>query len=187
MHRLRLAIPADIPGLQALIELSVRKLSVGYYTEAQVKRRAPFRVRTGYSAHRGPNLLCSRRRGRAVTRPQAVGARRRTLFGGDQMKDEDDPVLDPTKDAARIRAFFVHPSWSGRGLGRKLFNRCAADAMGAGFRSVELMATLPGEPFYRALGFVELERSVVSLTRWRGVGSGPHESSAPSIARPMNH
>jgi GNAT superfamily N-acetyltransferase len=162
MHRLRLAIPADTSGLLHLIEQSVRKLSVGYYTGAQIESALRYLFgpdtqliadQTYYVVEGGAGELLA-----------AGGwSRRRTLFGGDQMKEVEDPVLEPTKDAARIRAFFVHPTWSGRGLGRQLYNRCAVGAMHAGFRRVELMATLPGEPFYRALGFVELERSVVPL------------------------
>jgi GNAT superfamily N-acetyltransferase len=162
MHWLRLAIPTDTDGLRHLIELSVRKLSVGYYTEAQVESALRFVF--------GPDTRLIADQTYYVVESEAgqllaAGgwSRRWTLLGGDQMKNADDPVLDPLTDAARIRAFFVHPSWSGRGLGRELFNRCAADAMGAGFRRVELIATLPGEAFYRALGFVELERSVVPL------------------------
>ena len=162
MLRFRLAIPADTFRLQSLIEQSVRTLSVGYYTAAQIESalRFVFGPDTQLIADQTYYVV----EGEAGQLLAAGGwSRRRTLFGGDQMKDADNPVLDTTKDAARIRAFFVHPSWSGRGLGRELFDRCATDAMRAGFRRVELMATLPGEPFYRALGFTELDRSTVSL------------------------
>ena len=81
----------------------------------------------------------------------------------DQMKAADDPLLDPATDAARIRAFFVHPAWARRGLARRLFERCAADAFAAGFRGLELVATLPGEPLYRALGFEPHERTAAPL------------------------
>ncbi len=57
----------------------------------------------------------------------------------------------------------MHPAWSRRGLGRRLSDRCAADAARAGFRALELVATLPGEPLYLALGFVPLERAAVAL------------------------
>ncbi|HEX5270770.1 MAG TPA: GNAT family N-acetyltransferase, partial [Gemmataceae bacterium] len=73
------------------------------------------------------------------------------------------PLLDPTTEAARLRVFFVHPAWERRGLGRRLFERCAADAARAGFRAMELVATLPGEPLYLALGFVPLGRAAVAL------------------------
>lgn len=54
----------------------------------------------------------------------------------------------------------MHPAWARRGLGRQLYDRCAAEAGAAGFQTLELMATLPGEPLYRALGFEEVERTV---------------------------
>ena len=90
-------------------------------------------------------------------------SRRRTLYGGDQTKGTEDPPLDPAADPARIRAFFVDPAWARRGLGRRLFVACAAAATAAGFRSLELMATLPGVPFYEALGFAAVERTAAAL------------------------
>ena len=85
-------------------------------------------------------------------------SRRRTLYGGDQHKSAADPLLDPNVDAARIRAFFVHPSRARRGLGRMLFDACHDAARREGFRAFELGATLPGIPLYRALGFTGDER-----------------------------
>ena len=109
MHRLRFAVPADTSGLRNLIELCVRKLSVGYYTEAQVENalRYVFGPDTQLIAD-GTYYVVEGNTGELL----AAGgwSRRRTLFGGDQMKEGDDSVLDPTKNAARIRAFFVHPS-----------------------------------------------------------------------------
>ena len=79
------------------------------------------------------------------------------------MKDVADPELDPRVDAARIRAFFVHPDFARRGLARALYAECARAARAAGFRRLELMATLPGEPLYAALGFAPIERVALSL------------------------
>ena len=162
MPQLRLATPDDIPGLRALIEQSVRALSVGYYSVSQVESALRYVF--------GPDTLLIADRTYYVIESEAgvlVAAggwsRRRTLYGGDQMKGAEDPLLDPATEAARIRAFFVHPAWARRGLGRRLFERCAADAARAGFRSMELMATLPGEPLYRALGFAPLERTTAPL------------------------
>lgn len=158
----RLATPADVPALRGLIEQSVRGLSEGYYTAAQVESalRHVFGPDTQLIAD-GTYYVVETGAGELV----AAGGwgKRRTLHGGDQMKPADDPLLDPATDPARIRAFFVHPAWARRGLARRLFDRCVADAAAAGFHSLELTATLPGEPLYRALGFEERERSAVTL------------------------
>ena len=84
-------------------------------------------------------------------------SKRRTLFGGDQHKAASDPLLDPRTDAARIRAFFVHPQFARRGIGGQLLQACASAAFAAGYRTLELMATLPGVPLYSSYGFTVLE------------------------------
>ena len=115
--------------------------------------------------------------------PAAAGgwSRRRTLYGGDQMKGASDPLLDPATEAARIRAFFVHPVWARRGLGRLLYASCARAAWDAGFRRFELMATRPGEPLYAALGFTVVERVT---TRLPGPVEVPFARMERSIAAP---
>jgi N-acetylglutamate synthase-like GNAT family acetyltransferase len=79
---------------------------------------------------------------------------RRTLFGSDSEATRDDTPLDPRFDAARVRAFFVAPSFARRGIGSILLDRCEQEASGAGFRSLTLGATYPGERFYAARGFI---------------------------------
>ncbi len=157
----RLATPADVPALGQLIEASVRGLSGGFYTPAQVEAALAdvFGVDTQLVAD-GTYFVIDGPSG-----PVAAGgwSARRTLYGGDQMKGGDDPRLDPATEPARIRAFFVHPDWSRRGLARRLYDECARAAGAAGFRRLELMATLPGEPLYAALGFAATERSVLTL------------------------
>jgi len=153
---LRLASPQDIPRLHELIELAVRGLSQGFYTLAQVESALRYVF--------GPDtqLIADRTYYVIEQDSQLVAAggwsKRRTLYGGDQMKTSEDPLLDPEVEPARIRAFFVHPAWARRGLGRRLLARCAADAAAAGFHQLTLISTLPGEPLYRALGFQEVER-----------------------------
>jgi GNAT superfamily N-acetyltransferase len=161
-RQLRLATVSEILALGHLIELAVRSLSVGFYTESQIESALRYVFgpdtqlildQTYYVIEQGSGQLLA-----------AGGwSRRRTLYGGDQMKEVADPLLNPDTDAARIRAFFVHPAAARRGLGRRLFDRCVLDAASAGFRTLELVATLPGERFYLSLGFVALERSAVTL------------------------
>jgi GNAT superfamily N-acetyltransferase len=84
---------------------------------------------------------------------------RGTLYGGDHSSAlRNDLVLDPARDAARIRAMYTHPAFARRGVGRALLVHCEAAAMAAGFARAELMATLAGEPLYRAQGYHEIER-----------------------------
>jgi GNAT superfamily N-acetyltransferase len=90
-------------------------------------------------------------------------SRRRTLFGGDQMKTGPDPMLDPATEAARIRAFFVGPEMARRGLGRQILNECVKQAAMAGFHALELASTLPGEPLYIECGFRVVTRFELNL------------------------
>jgi GNAT superfamily N-acetyltransferase len=90
-------------------------------------------------------------------------SKRKTLFGGDQMKGATDDLLDPTQDAARIRAFFVHPQWARKGIGRMIILECERAARAEGFRGMELGATLPGEPLYAAMGYAATDRFDIPL------------------------
>lgn len=85
-------------------------------------------------------------------------SRRRTLYGGDQMKGLQDNLLDPAKEPARIRAFFVHPSWGRRGVGSALMQQCEQAALDAGFSALVLVATLPGEQLYKRFGYEARKR-----------------------------
>jgi GNAT superfamily N-acetyltransferase len=90
-------------------------------------------------------------------------SKRKTLFGSDHQTNRDDAELDPVHDAARIRAFFVHPAWARRGLGRAILEECEKAIRAAGFKAIELAATLPGEPFYAAFGYASGEQSDAPL------------------------
>jgi GNAT superfamily N-acetyltransferase len=158
---IRAATMADVPALNALISASVRQLSVGFYSPAQVDAalRAVFGVDSQLIADGTYHVIDG------DSGPAAAGgwSGRDTLYGGDQAKGAVDPLLDPATDAARIRAFFVHPAYARRGLARQLYGACERAALAAGFRRFELMATLPGEPLYAALGFGVVEHVLLSL------------------------
>src|SRR5262249_5915571 len=90
-------------------------------------------------------------------------SRRRTLFGSDQHADREDALLDPARDAARIRAFFVKPGWERRGIGSLVMKTCETAAAAEGFRRLELGSTLTGLGLYRAHGFLPEEEINVPL------------------------
>ncbi|MDB4877840.1 MAG: acetyltransferase family protein [Gemmatimonadetes bacterium] len=181
MFALRLATLGDLPALRRLIDESVRGLSAAHYTPEQIESglHYVFGPDTQLIADGTYHIVES------AGRLAAAGgwSKRQTLYGGDQHKSAADPPLDPRTDAARIRAFFVHPDFARRGLGRMLFEACLAAAAESGFRSFELGATLPGEPLYASLGFVARERAdahlpdgvvlpIVRMTRAIVVGEG---------------
>ncbi|HEX8817446.1 MAG TPA: GNAT family N-acetyltransferase, partial [Terriglobales bacterium] len=90
-------------------------------------------------------------------------SRRKTMFGSDHGPVKDDAWLDPAKDAARVRAFFVHPEWARRGIGTVLLRACEEAARAEGFLKLELVATLPGVLLYEKRGFEAGERFEVPL------------------------
>lgn len=84
--------------------------------------------------------------------------KRRTLYGGDHTVGRDDSYSDPALEPARIRAMYTHPAWTRCGVGTYLLEVSEASARDAGFNTIELGATLPGEPFYLARGYKEIVR-----------------------------
>ncbi len=84
-------------------------------------------------------------------------SRRATLYGGDQTPGRSAALLDPSKDAARIRAMYTHPNHTRKGIGRLIISLCEEAAKAEGFTRMELVATLSGEPLYRACGFEPYE------------------------------
>jgi GNAT superfamily N-acetyltransferase len=157
----RVATDADVPALRTLIAESVRGLSAGYYTPAQAEAALVHVFGPDTQLIADGTYYVVESDGALV----AAGgwSRRRTLYGGDQTKSGADPVLDPAAEPARIRAFFVHPAWARRGLGRLMFEQCRDAARAAGFQELTLVATLPGVPLYEALGFTAGERFVVPM------------------------
>jgi GNAT superfamily N-acetyltransferase len=159
--QVRLAGEKDFPALEKLISLSARGLRGDYYSAAQIEAAlcSVFGVdrqliwdRTYFVAERAGELIgCG------------GWSKRKTLFGSDHYTNRDDAELDPDVEPARIRAFFIHPEWARHGIGRAILNECERAIGAAGFRSVELAATLPGEPFYAACGYKATEGSEVSL------------------------
>jgi GNAT superfamily N-acetyltransferase len=159
---LRLARSDDVPALEALIPLSARALQAGTYSPAQIEGA----LGTVFAVDR--QLIADRTYFVAERDREMVGcggwSRRKTLFGGDRGRSPlADPLLDPKRDAARIRAFFVHPAFARRGVGRLLMSACERAAADAGFHAMELVATLAGEPLYAAFAFRAVERYDVAL------------------------
>ena len=158
---IRPATRADIPTLEHLIPASARELSRGYYSEQQIE--AAIRYVFGVDSQ----LIADGTYFVAVDDEAIAGCGgwswRRTLYGGDQRPVGAGAVLDPAKDAARIRAFFVTSGHARQGIGGRILSACERAAVEKGFSRLELMSTLPGVPFYTRCGFREIERVVDTL------------------------
>jgi GNAT superfamily N-acetyltransferase len=134
-----------------MIALSVRGLSTDYYSPAQIESAIKYIFGVDTQLVIDGTYHVAEIDG--ITVGCGGWSKRNTLYGSDQHKDSEDPLLDPKHAAARIRAFFVHPDYARKGVGRHIINVCEAEAKANGFTSFELGAPLPGIPLYTAMGY----------------------------------
>ena len=161
---LRPARLEDVAELESLIAVSARTLLAPWYSPAQIDAAvgSVFAVDT--------QLIDDGTYFVAAQGPIIVGcggwSRRKTLFGADRgHTSEAESALDPALDPARIRAFFVRPECARRGIGAALMRHCEQAAADAGFKTMELVATLAGQPLYAASGFAAVEHFEIPLGR----------------------
>jgi Acetyltransferase (GNAT) family len=157
----RLAREEDVPALAELIRISSRTLQAPYYSNAQIE------------AALGPIFAVDRQLIRDGTyfvveqNSTIIGcggwSKRKSLYGGDSDRPSEDAMLDPTRDAARLRAFFVHPSWARRRIARSILYACEGAIVSAQFLTADLVATLAGEPLYAAFGYSVVERYEIPM------------------------
>jgi GNAT superfamily N-acetyltransferase len=163
----RVALPADIPKLRELIDASVRGLQPGFYTQEQIDGAlaSVYGVDTQLIADGTYFIAEALANNGAVDAVAGCGgwSKRKTLYGGDQFAGREDSLLDPLRDAAKIRAFFIAPLWARRGVGTLILDACENAAIAAGFTRLEMGATLSGVAFYEARGYAKLEPLEVPL------------------------
>jgi GNAT superfamily N-acetyltransferase len=152
----RHATEADLPALKALMNRSIGELQRDFLTEAEIA--------ASYAIMGLDTQLVADRTYFLVEADGALAgcggwSRRATLYGGDHTTAVRNPaLLDPAKDAARVRAMYTNPAFARRGVGRLILSLCEAAASAEGFTRVQLAATLAGVPLYRACGYGEIKR-----------------------------
>jgi len=174
--RLRLAVPEDVPVLRELIDASVRGLQTEDYTPAQIEGalKTVFGVDsqliadgTYIVAQPEPNAIERTGAKHAQTELMIVGcggwSKRKTLYGSDHWTGREDALLDPLCDAAKIRAFFIHPAWARRGVGGMILQACEDAARAAGFTRFEMGATLTGAKLFGVKGYVAVRPISIPL------------------------
>jgi GNAT superfamily N-acetyltransferase len=151
----RLATENDLPALARLMDAAIEALQRPFLSSAEI---AASRLVMGLDSQlvQDQTYFVVEADGRVA----GCGgwSRRATLYGGDHSPGRDAALLDPARDAARVRAMFTHPDFARRGVGRLILGLCESAAREAGFRRVELVATLAGEPLYAACGYGEIAR-----------------------------
>lgn len=174
--RLRLAVPEDVPVLRELIDASARGLQTQDYTPAQIEGalKTVFGVDsqliadgTYIVAQPEPNAIERTGAKHAQTELMIVGcggwSKRKTLYGSDHWTGREDALLDPLCDAAKIRAFFIHPAWARRGVGGMILQACEHAARAAGFTRFEMGATLTGAKLFGVKGYVAVRPISIPL------------------------
>ncbi len=161
----RKATLADLPELHTLMEISIRQIIGTYLDEAKVAASFEF---MGVDTQ----LIDDETYFAVELDQQIVGcggwSRRATRFGGDHTPGRDSRLLDPITEPARVRAMYTHPDFARLGIGRLVLSLCESEASKEGFSSLELTATVAGEPLYSAYGFAVEER--IEVTTSKGIG-----------------
>ena len=147
----RIAVEGDIPALVALMDRSISGPLADFLTPEQI---AASRKLMGIDSQ-----IIADRTYVIVERDGVLAgcggwSGRITEYGGDHTPGREPAPLTPGVDAARIRAMYTAPEFLRRGVGRMILGLCED----AAHDRAELVATLGGEPLYRAAGYREIER-----------------------------
>lgn len=152
---IRKATPDDIPAVERCMRESIRVIGSRSYTPEQVESTLR------YTGRLDPQLVADGTYFVAESDGEIVGcggwSRRGKLYAGSAARPDDDRLLDPATEPARIRAMFVDPRYERRGIGREILRRSEEAARVEGFRILELMAMKSGEAMYAACGYEPVE------------------------------
>ena len=154
----RIATPEDLPALAAVMEAAIAELQKGFLTPEQIAASRMIMGLDRQLVADGTYFIVEEASDLAARIAGCGGwSRRATLYGGDHTPGRDPELLDPARDAARVRAMYTHPDFARRGVGRLILELCEAAAKAEGFAQLELMGTMSGRPLYESYGFEPIE------------------------------
>ena len=155
----RIATPDDIPGIMDLMRAAIAENMKAFLSAAEIEAAQETMGVDRSLVNDGTYFVIETvHQGETVMIGCGGWGKRKTLYGGDHTIGRDDSLSDPSVDAARIRAMYTHPEWTRQGIGTLLLDLGEDAARDAGFKSIELGSTVPGEPLYLARGYREVER-----------------------------
>ncbi len=152
---IRTARIEELAALHALMELAIGTLLKPFLNEAEIASSRTIMGLDSQLVKDGTYFVVEEKGALAGC---GGWSRRATLYGGDVSPGRDPALLDPAKDAARVRAMYTHPAFVRRGVGRMILDRCEQAARAEGFTRAELVATMAGLPLYLACGYQPVER-----------------------------
>jgi len=157
----RLARTADVPAIINLMQIAIAENMKSFLSAAEIEAvQESMGIDQSLLEDETYFLVEAHQDDEAILVGCGGWGKRKTLYGGDSTSGRDDSISDPTVDAARIRAMYTHPGWIRRGIGTLLLELGEHAARAAGFATIELGSTVPGEPFYIARGYTEVSREV---------------------------
>jgi GNAT superfamily N-acetyltransferase len=159
---IRKATIIDVDKIELVMKTSMKSLGKGHYSEKQIQSSCEYVC--------VPDIQIIKD-GTYYVVEDCVGVMigcggwsfRNTLYAGPQEEIQQDNILDPKKDLARIRAMFVLPSVSGKGVGSLILQTSEKAAKKLGFNRATLGATQSGLAFYKAKGWTAVNEEIATL------------------------
>lgn len=157
----RRAVLSDCHSIQKLLVRSARELQRGHYSQEQIE------AATGPVFGVDEQMIEDETYFVIEDNCQMIGCGgwsfREALFGGRQAGDDKPRRLDPDREAARVRAYFVDPDFARQGVASCLMKVCEEAMIAHGFKQGEISATLAGEAFYQRFGYTTTGYYQISL------------------------
>ncbi len=162
MIKIRLARHDEINILNDLIAESTKKLGRDDYSALQLKSAIQYMFRVDTQLIHDQTYFVIEKDGEIA----GCGgwSKRKTMFGSNPSPGKaEENLLDPAKDAAKIRTFFIHPKFARQGLGNTLLKHCEQEAFKNKFTQFEMMATITGMNLYKTLDYKEVSNTSIML------------------------
>lgn len=159
---IRKATISDLVNIENVMKLSMSSLGQGYYSDEQIQSSCKYVCVPDQQIIEDETFFVVEDENGLMSGCGGWSFRN-TLYAGPQTPLKQDTVLDPKKDMARIRAMFVLPSMSGKGIGALILKTSEQAAKHFGFHRGALGATQSGLAFYKAKGWIAVKEMVSTL------------------------